>query len=58
VWKHEVSLYGWRQGSDAGFTARRPELKTSNGTIQLRPEDAPGIPDDEFRDLVRAALDG
>jgi hypothetical protein len=28
------------------------------GTIQLRPDQAAGIPDDEFRDLVRAALDG
>src|SRR6266498_2909443 len=58
VWKHGVSIYGWDQGRDAGFTARHPELKTSRGTIQLRPEAAAGIPDDEFRDLVRAALDG
>jgi uncharacterized protein YdhG (YjbR/CyaY superfamily) len=57
VWKHGVSIYGWGQGHDAGFTARHPELKTSKGTIQLRPEAAVGIPDDEFRDLVRAALD-
>jgi len=26
-------------------------------TIQLRPEDAAGIADDEFRDLARAALE-
>jgi uncharacterized protein YdhG (YjbR/CyaY superfamily) len=58
VWKHGVSIYGWGQGRDAGFTARHPELKTGKGTIQLRPEDAVAIPDDEFRDLVRAALDG
>jgi len=58
VWKHGVSIYGWDQGRDAGFTARHPELKTSRGTIQLRPEAAAGIPDDELRDLVRAALDG
>jgi uncharacterized protein YdhG (YjbR/CyaY superfamily) len=57
VWKHGVSIYGWQQGRDAGFTSRHPELKTSKGTIQLRPEDAAGIPDDEFRDLVRAALE-
>jgi uncharacterized protein YdhG (YjbR/CyaY superfamily) len=56
VWKHGVSIYGWGQGHDAGFTARHPELKTGRGTIQLRPEDAAGIPDEEFRDLVRAAL--
>ncbi len=58
VWKHGVSIYGWDRGRDAGFTARHPELKTSRGTIQLRPEAAAGIPDDELRDLVRAALDG
>ena len=58
AWKHGVSIYGWDQGRDAGFTARHPELKTSKGTIRLRPEDAAGIRDDEFRDLVRAALDG
>src|ERR1700704_5567256 len=58
AWKHGVSIYGWDQGSDAGFIARHPGLKTSKGTIRLRPEDAAGIPDDELRDLVRAALDG
>ena len=58
VWKHGVSIYGWDQGREAGFTARHPELKTGKGTIQLRPDDAAGIPDDELRDLVRAALDG
>ncbi len=57
VWKHGVSMYGWRQGDDAGFTARHPELKTGKGTIRLRPDQAAGISDDEFRDLVRAALD-
>jgi uncharacterized protein YdhG (YjbR/CyaY superfamily) len=57
VWKHGVSMYGWRQGDDAGFTARHPELKTGRGTIRLRPDQAAGISDDEFRDLVRAALD-
>ena len=58
AWKHGVSIYGWDQGRDAGFIARHPGLKTSKGTIRLRPEDAAGIPDDELRDLVRAALDG
>ena len=57
AWKHGVSIYGWDQGRDAGFVARHPELKTSTGTIQLRPDAAAAIPDDEFRDLVRAALD-
>lgn len=58
AWKHGVSIYGWGQGRDAGFIARHPELKTGKGTIQLRPSDAAKITDDEFRDLVSAALDG
>jgi uncharacterized protein YdhG (YjbR/CyaY superfamily) len=56
VWKHGVSIYGWGQGRDAGFAGRHPELITGKGTIQLRPDAAAGIPDDELRDLVRAAL--
>jgi uncharacterized protein YdhG (YjbR/CyaY superfamily) len=57
VWKHGLSLYGWGQDRDAGFIARHPELRTSTGTVRLRSEDAAGIPDDELRDLARAALD-
>jgi hypothetical protein len=56
VWRHGVSIYGWQQGGDAGFTAHHPELKSGRGTIRLRPEDAAAIGDDELRDLVRAAL--
>ncbi len=56
AWKHWVSLYGWEQDRDGGFTARHPELTTGKGTIRLRPADAAGITDDELRDLVRAAL--
>lgn len=56
AWKHGISIYGWKEGGDAGFTVRHPELRTSTGTIRLRPEDAAAIPDREFRDLVRAAL--
>ncbi len=55
AWKHGVSLYGWPQERAAGFAARHPELRTSKGTIQLRPQD--GIGDDELLDLVRAALE-
>ena len=58
AWKHGVSIYGWSRGGDAGFTDRHPGLKSGRGTIRLRPEEAAGIPDDEFRDLIRAALDG
>ncbi len=57
AWKHGVSIYGWPQGGAADFLSRHPELKTSKGTIQLRPEDAATIQDSELGDLVRAALD-
>lgn len=57
AWKHGVSIYGWQQGRDAGFISRHPALKTSKGTIQLRPEDAAAIGDDEFLALVRSALE-
>lgn len=57
AWKHGVSIYGWQQDQDGGFVARHPTLKTSTGTIRLRPEDAAGISDEEFLGLVRAALD-
>jgi uncharacterized protein YdhG (YjbR/CyaY superfamily) len=57
AWKHGLSIYGWQQGRDDAFTSRHPELKTSKGTLQLRPKDAAAIPDDELSDLVRAALD-
>ena len=57
VWRHGVSVYGWQEGRDAGFSERHPELRTSKGTIRLRPADAAAISDDELRDLARAALD-
>lgn len=57
AWKHGVSIYGSQQGRATGFTARHPALKTSKGTIQLRPGDAAGITDDELLELVRAALE-
>jgi len=56
AWKHGVSLYGWQEGRDGGFVARHPALRSSKGTIRLRPEDAAVIGDEEFADLVRAAL--
>lgn len=57
AWKHGVSLYGWKQGREAEFTARHPELKTSKGTVQLSPGDAADVTDDELLGLVRAALE-
>jgi len=58
AWKHGISVYGWQQGREAAFTARHPGVKTSKGTIQLRPAEAAGIGDDELAGLVRAALGG
>jgi hypothetical protein len=58
VWKHGVSVYGWRKDDDGGFVARHPALKTSTGTIRLRPEDAAAISDEEFLGLFRGALGG
>lgn len=56
AWKHGVSLYGWGEDRDAGFLARHPDLKSGRATLQLRPEDAAGIGDEEFVELARAAL--
>jgi hypothetical protein len=56
VWRHGVSLYGWREGSDGGFVERHPDLRTGAGTIRLRPEDADTIGDDELRELAGAVL--
>jgi uncharacterized protein YdhG (YjbR/CyaY superfamily) len=58
VWQHGLSFYGLGAERDAGFSERHPELRTSKGTIQLPPEAAAAIPDDEFRDLIHAVLGG
>jgi uncharacterized protein YdhG (YjbR/CyaY superfamily) len=57
AWRPGLSVYGWPQGQDGGFADRHPALRTSKGTIRLRPQDAAGIPDEDLRDLVRAALE-
>jgi hypothetical protein len=57
AWQHGISIYGWKQGRDGGFTDRHPELRTSKGTIRLRPQDAAAIADDELGGLVGGALD-
>ena len=56
AWKHGLSLYGWGENRDGGFLERHPELRTSKGTIQLRPEQADDVTDDELRALVAAVL--
>jgi len=57
AWRHGISLYGWQQGRDSGFTDRHPGLKTGKATIRLRPQDADAITDDELLGLVSAALE-
>jgi uncharacterized protein YdhG (YjbR/CyaY superfamily) len=57
VWRHGLSVYGWGKGEASGFLVRHPELKTSKGTVQLRPADADALDDAELIELVRAALD-
>jgi uncharacterized protein YdhG (YjbR/CyaY superfamily) len=57
AWKNWVAIYGLDASRDGGFAARHPELRTSKGTIQLRPEAGASIPDAELRDLIRAALE-
>jgi len=57
VWKHGLSIYGWPREHAAEFGARHPGLVTSKGTIQVRPQDAAAISDQEFTDLARAALE-
>jgi uncharacterized protein YdhG (YjbR/CyaY superfamily) len=58
VWKHGLSIYGWPQGREKDFVARHPELKTSQGTIQIRARDAAGLSDGELLELVHAGLGG
>ena len=58
AWKHGLSIYGWNEGADKGFISRHPTLKSSKGTVRLRPEDAALIPDEELSELLGAALDG
>jgi hypothetical protein len=57
VWKHGVSVYGWRADRDGGFVARHPTLSRGKGTIRLRPREADLISDEEFRALLGGALD-
>jgi hypothetical protein len=57
VWKHGVSVYGWRADRDGGFVARHPQLSSGKGTIRIRIMDAAQISDDELRALLGGALE-
>jgi uncharacterized protein YdhG (YjbR/CyaY superfamily) len=57
VWKHGVSVYGWRADRDGGFVARHPGLSSGKGTIRIGVKDAEGISDKELQALLGGALE-
>jgi Domain of unknown function (DU1801) len=57
VWKHGVSVYGWRADRDGGFVARHPKLSSGKGTIRISARDARGNSDDELQALLGGALE-
>ncbi len=57
VWKHGVSVYGFRKDNDGGFLARHPTLPSGKGTIRIRPRDAAMLSDEELTALLGGALD-
>jgi uncharacterized protein YdhG (YjbR/CyaY superfamily) len=57
VWKHGVSVYGWRGDNDGGFSARHADLLRSKSTIGIRPADADAMSDEELTGLLGGALD-
>jgi hypothetical protein len=57
VWAHGVSMYGWQEDHDGGFTARHPELRSGKGTLRLTHEAAKAIDDDELRAFLRAGFE-
>jgi hypothetical protein len=57
VWKHGVSVYGWRRDNDGGFASRHQDLLSGKSTIRIRPSDAAGITDEEFVGLLAGALE-
>ncbi len=57
VWKHGVSVYGWRADNDGGFVTRHPRLSSGKGTIRISAGDAEEITDEELRALLGGALE-
>ena len=56
VWSHGLSIYGGETVASAEFKRRYPAVKTSRGTIRIRPKDAIDITDDDLRIFMCAAL--
>jgi hypothetical protein len=57
VWKHGVSIYGWRADRDGGFVARHPTLSSGKGTLRISPKEATTMSDEELRALLGGALE-
>lgn len=56
VWKHGISIYGWKKDSPSAFLSRHPKLMTSTGTIRLTPDDAAALSDEEIGEVIRSSL--
>ena len=41
AWKHGISVYGWKQGRDAGFTAATPNSRPARGPSGSGPRTQP-----------------
>jgi uncharacterized protein YdhG (YjbR/CyaY superfamily) len=56
VWAHGLSLYGWDKDHAAEVLARHPQLRTSTGTVRVRPADLDTLSEQDLRQLIAAAL--
>jgi hypothetical protein len=56
VWKHGVSIYGWKNHSPSTFLSQHPDLVTSTGTIRLTPDAAAVLSDEEISEVIGSAL--
>jgi uncharacterized protein YdhG (YjbR/CyaY superfamily) len=56
VWKHGVSVYGWKKNSPSTFIAQHPELVTSTGTIRVTPDAGAALSDDEIGEVIKSSL--
>ena len=57
VWRHGVSVYGWRADRDGGFAANHPTLSSGKATLRISPQQAAFVTDDELRGLLGGALE-
>ncbi len=56
AWKHGVSVYGWHDGHDGGFTAAHPDLVHGRSTLRFSEAELAAVGDDELRALAAATL--